>query len=47
MIIKVNDKSLPLNRFTKRMLKSAILGLIEPLKRKSKTIKKIDIKIEV
>jgi molybdopterin-guanine dinucleotide biosynthesis protein B len=45
--VRVNNENLPLNPFTKSMLKSAISGLIEPLKRTDKSIKKIDIKMEV
>ena len=45
--VKVNDENLSLNSFTKGIIKSAILGLLAPLKRKDKIIKRIDIKMEV
>ncbi|MFC1679120.1 molybdopterin-guanine dinucleotide biosynthesis protein B [Elusimicrobiota bacterium] len=45
--VKVNDENLPLNPFAQSMIKSTVLGLLEPLKRKSGAIKKIDVKLEV
>lgn len=47
MRVKINKETLKLNRFAKSVIKSTILGLLEPLKRKDKKIKKVDIKLEV
>lgn len=45
--VKVNDKDLPLNPIIRSIIRNTIAGLIEPLKRKDKSIKRIDINMEV
>ncbi len=45
--VKVNGKDLPLNPIIRSIIRNTIAGLIEPLKRKDKSIKRIDINMEV
>ena len=45
--VKVNDEDLPLKPIIRSIIRNTIAGLTEPLKRKDKIIKRIDINMEV
>lgn len=46
IILKINDKKIPLNLFLKRVFINIIEGTVKPLKKLPENIEKIEIKIE-